>query len=401
MPKITKLSDLKPDPKNANLGTERGRDMLRKSITDYGTGRSILVDKNGVIIAGNKTAEAAKEINHRKPIRVIQTKGDELIVVQRTDLDIGSKKARSLAIADNRVAELDLKWSPDILGTLDIDLGDFFKDSELRKIGMIRDTDEGPEAQIDRAAELQSKWKTERGQIWEIGKHRLMCGDSTMPPDAERLLDKQKPFICVTDPPYGVEYDANWRNEVERDNGAPYGGCAIGKVANDDQVDWSKAFNNFPGDVFYCWHAGVHATEVQRSIESCGFAIRSQIIWNKDRFVISRGDYHWQHEPCWYAVRKGKGSQWAGDRSQTTVWNIGHQKSETGHSTQKPVQAMSIPIQNHRGDVYDPFCGSGTTLVAAEQLDRRCFAVEIDPGYVAVAIERMSDMGLKPKLAKS
>jgi DNA modification methylase len=205
-----------------------------------------------------------------------------------------------------------------------------------------------------------------------------------------RLLGPVKPNLMVTDPPYGVEYDADWRNRADRANGKPYGAsAAIGLVTNDERLDWREAYALFPGQIAYVWHAGRHASEVQRSLEAATFAIRCQIVWAKTRFVISRGDYHWQHEPCWYAVRQ-KG-HWTGDRSQSTLWEIDHQKSETGHSTQKPVECMRRPIVNNSSvgqAVYDPFVGSGTTMIAAEMEGRAAFCMEISEAYVDVAVNR-------------
>jgi len=228
-----------------------------------------------------------------------------------------------------------------------------------------------------------------------------MCGDSTSPEDVAALLDGAKPGIMVTDPPYGVEYDADWRNEAKRPDGTPYGASATGEVSNDDRADWSEAYRLFPGNVVYVWHAGRHASEVQRTLESADFEIRNQVIWSKNVAPISRGHYHWKHEPCWYAVRKGKTAHWIGDRKQTTLWEIDKpHKSETGHSTQKPVECMARPMRNHDAPVvYDPFAGSGTSLVAAAQEGRRCLAMEIEPGYVAVILERLQGMGLEPRLA--
>ena len=140
---------------------------------------------------------------------------------------------------------------------------------------------------------------------------------------------------------------------------------------------------------------------MQESIEACGFCIRAQVIWAKPRFVIGRGHYHWQHEPCWYAVRGGATGHWRGDHSQTTLWHIAGSDDalDSGHAAQKPVECMARPINNHDGDVYDPFLGTGATMVAAEQLHRRCFGMEIEPKYCAVVLERMSGMGLTPERA--
>jgi DNA modification methylase len=165
-----------------------------------------------------------------------------------------------------------------------------------------------------------------------------------------------------------------------------------GKVLNDDRADWRAAWALFPGDVAYVWHAGNKAHIVAESIEASGFTIRAQIIWAKHQFVIGRGHYHPHHEPCWYAVRESKTGHWTGDRTQSTLWQIGKPlNSETGHSTQKPVECMRRPIENNSSAgqaVYDPFLGSGTTLVAAEMMGRVCHGIEIDPGYCDVAVTR-------------
>ena len=148
-----------------------------------------------------------------------------------------------------------------------------------------------------------------------------------------------------------------------------------------------------PGEVAYVWHGALHAAKVAESLEASGFSIRSQIIWAKERLVLSRGHYHWQHEPCWYAVRDKGTGHWSGDRKQTTLWQIasGQQDSDTVHGTQKPVECMRRPILNNSSPgqvVYEPFLGSGTTLIAAETTGRICHAIELNPAYVDVSIQR-------------
>ena len=239
---------------------------------------------------------------------------------------------------------------------------------------------------------------TRAGDLWICGAHRVLCGDATSDTAVERLIGSVKPLLMVTDPPYGVQYDPNWRERAglgrQRQTGI---------VQNDDQVEWSAAYRLFTGDVAYVWHAGVHAAEVARGLEAAGFSIRSQIIWAKQHFALSRGDYHWQHEPCWYAVRRGKASNWCGDRTQSTVWQVANlnpiggstEEPITGHGTQKPLELMRRPILNNsvRGDVvYDPFLGSGTTLIAAETTDRICYGLDIDPAYVDVIIRRWQQL---------
>src|SRR4029078_6102443 len=164
-----------------------------------------------------------------------------------------------------------------------------------------------------------------------------------------------------------------------------------GKERNDDRADWGAVWKLFPGNIAYVWHAALQTPTVEDSLETQGFGIRAQIIWAKERLVIGRGDYHWQHEPCWYAVRK-KG-HWTGDRKQTTLWTIAsrNQDAETVHGTQKPVECMRRPIVNNSNpgqSVYDPSLGSGTTLIAAEPTVRSGLAMELDPLYVEVASRR-------------
>jgi DNA modification methylase len=207
----------------------------------------------------------------------------------------------------------------------------------------------------------------------------------------------------ITDPPYGVDYDPGWRNEAAEKGLIGYGARREGKVENDDRASWLDAWKLFPGSVVYCWHAGVHATQVATDLEAAGFEIRSQIIWAKNNFAISRGHYHWKHEPCWYAVRKGSTASWIGDRSQTTLWEIDQSTDgqKTDHGTQKPLECMARPIRNHEGDVYDPFLGSGTTLIAAHRAGRRCFGMEIDPRYLDVILKRYeAETGEEPVLER-
>jgi DNA modification methylase len=190
----------------------------------------------------------------------------------------------------------------------------------------------------------------------------------------------------VTDPPYGVEYDPEWRHRRGVSNSA-----RKGKIINDEIADWAPAWGLFPGEIAYVWHGALRSSIVAESLFKSGFTIRAQIIWAKERLVMSQGDYHWQHEPCWYAVRK-KGN-WTGDRKQTTLWTIpsGSQDAETKHATQKPVECMRRPMLNNSSPgqaIYEPFLGSGTTLIAAQSCLRVCFAIEIDPLFVDLAIRR-------------
>ena len=229
------------------------------------------------------------------------------------------------------------------------------------------------------------------GDVWQLGNHRLICGDSTDKKTVDRLLDGAKPHLLVSDPPYGVNYDPSWRAKA----GINKNKAKMGKVSNDDRADWTPAWKLFSGDVAYVWHGGLHSSTVEASLKDAGFVIRSQIIWAKDRFALGRGDYHWRHEPAWYAVREGKNGHWASDRKQDTVWNIpARDDGGHGHSTQKPVDCMKRPIENNSSvgqAVYEPFSGSGTTIIAAEMTGRHCYAIELNPVYVDIAVKRWED----------
>jgi DNA modification methylase len=212
----------------------------------------------------------------------------------------------------------------------------------------------------------------------------------------------------VTDPPYGVEYDADWRTTAKNADGSLLStgkGRAKGKVENDDKSDWREAWALFPGDVAYVWHGEKQLVSVANQLTDCGFKLRNLIVWGKSALVVGRGNYHSQHETCWYAVREKATGHWAGDRKQSTLWDIAKpKKSETGHSTQKPVECMRRPMENNSvpgNAVYEPFSGSGTTIIAGEQSGRRVLAIELNPIYVDVAIKRWQDFSGKKATLES
>ncbi len=310
---LSTLADLQLDPQNANRGTSRGRTLLGESLRAHGAGRSIVVDREGRVIAGNKTVEQARQLG--LSMRVVTTMGEELVVVHRTDLDLATDpRARRLALADNRVAELDLEWDPDMLKAHvaeGVELGDLWTPDELEQLlgeGLHAGTTEENATVEPRATDIRL------GDLFTLGPHRLLCGDATDPADVTRVLADATPPLMVTDPPYGVEYDPAWRHRAD-----PTQATAVGRVLNDDRAEWTDAYRLFRGDVAYVWHAGVHAGRVATSLEEAGFRVRAQIIWAKQHFAMGRGDYHWQHEPAYYAVRTGRPSRWRGDRTQSTL----------------------------------------------------------------------------------
>jgi DNA modification methylase len=299
---------------------------------------------------------------------------------------------RAYAIADNKLT-LNGGWDEELLGLeleelevlgFDLDLVGFTEGEREALAAQFTEGLTDPDAVPD----LPSDPITRAGDLWVLGRHRLLCGDSTSPEDTEKLLAGVKPHLMITDPPYGVNYDPAWRKRA----GVNLNARKLGKVANDDRADWREAWKLFPGSVAYVWHAGRHTSEVQQSLEASGFDMRSQIIWAKEGFALSRGHYHWQHEPCWYAVRGTAGTNWSGDRKQSTLWSINAREDDGhGHGTQKPVECMKRPIENNSSPgqaVYEPFSGSGTTIIAAEMTGRACYAVELAPAYVDVAVER-------------
>ena len=358
-------------------------DRMAQAITEFGFRIPIVARSDGLVVDGHLRLKAARALGLDTVPVVL---ADELSETQIKAFRLLANQSANWAEWDELLLSAELN---DLLAE-DYDLSLIgFDDAELEAL-LAGDVDpetasregeddvpEAPEAPISRP-----------GDLWVLGKHRLLCGDATVATDVEQLLGDVKPQLMVTDPPYGVEYDPGWRNKT--------GASATkrtGKVLNDDRADWREAWALFPGDVAYVWHGALHATTVAESLEVSGFNIRSQIIWAKDRLVLSRGDYHWQHEPCLYAVKKTGKGHWAGDRKQTTLWQIANkdQDADTVHGTQKPVECMRRPILNNSSPgqaVYEPFMGSGTTLIASETTGRVCYGIELNPAYVDVAVER-------------
>lgn len=383
-----------PYARNAKKHDEAQISLIAGSIRQFGFNNPILIAEDNGIVAGHGRVLAAMKLGMA-----------EVPCIRLSHLN--ENQRRAYILADNRLAELGGGWDLDMLaaemdalGELDIDVGELGFDESFLSLMDLPETESevDAEAQIDKAEELCAKWGVKPGQLWQLGDHRLLCGDSTKSEDVARCLGGVAPFLMVTDPPYGVEYDANWRNErgtLQSDSSRKTGGGgrAIGAVLNDGVADWREAWMLFPGDVTYVWHASLKTSIVEASLASCGFAMRAMIVWAKNQFAIGHGDYHWKHELCWYAVREGRTARFTDDRTQTTVWDIDKPlASETGHSTQKPVECMARAIRNHDSEhVYDPFSGSGTTLIACEQLGRKCRAIEIHPPYVAVALQRWAD----------
>ena len=371
------VSRLKPYPNNPRR--KSAVEKVAKSIEEFGFRQPIVVDREMVVIAGHTRLAAAKSLGLAQvPIHIAE--------------GLTEAQVRAYRIADNRAAQ-DAEWDWSLLveELTDLEADDYdlrqtgFDVAELNKLLKVGEDTE------DLAPPVPDEAVTKPGDLYTLGQHRLLCGDATNDGDVSRLLGDVAPNLMVTDPPYGVDYDPTWRKRIMliRNQGK------MGKVTNDDRADWREAWSLFPGNVAYVWHDGSRAAIVDNSLNAAGFEIRAQIIWAKDRLALGRGHYHWQHEPCFYSVRKNNKASWEGGRKQSTLWRIAaREDSGHGHGTQKPVECMRRPIENNSSPgqaIYDPFVGSGTTLIAAESTGRSCYAMELDPAYCDVAIKRWED----------
>jgi len=379
-----KLSQLKEYANNPRKISKEMLDKLASHIKEDGYHQRIIVDNDYTIIGGHQ---------RKKALYMAGYDDETEIEVLMSSRKLTPEEIDRLNIRDNLA-----------FGEYDFEvLTERFDLNELLSFGMDKDMlapifdktileEIGEEEEIEVGSEATSKL----GDIYLLGSHRLMCGDSTNPQHVEKLMDGASPILMVTDPPYGVNYEPEWREGCDLGGGKR----SKGKVLNDDRYDWSEAYSLFTGDIAYIWHSAKYTHKFAENIENCGFDLVSLIVWNKPHFVISRGDYHNKHEPLWYAVRKGQKVRhnWQGKRDQTTVWDIHNvltqgidKEEQTGHGTQKPIECMLQPILNNSAQgqsVYDPFGGSGTTLIACERSKRSCYMMELSPAYVDVIIKR-------------
>lgn len=386
---VKNVDDLIPYARNSRTHSEEQVLQIASSIREFGFNNPVLIDQDGGIIAGHGRVLAARKVGISK-----------VPTIELSHLTETQKKA--YVIADNKIA-LNAGWDEQMLkleleelklADFDIDLTGFsdeefnllMDEHEPQKEGLT-DDDEVP-AIVDDPI-------TKPGDIWILGGHRLMCGSSTESHAVELLLNGQFPNTMITDPPYGVKYEAGWRAKAkgvaatEREENS--------NIKNDDQSDWYDAYVLFPGAVAYVWHASVFTDVVMDGLRRAGFEVKQQIIWNKNVHALSRSDYHWKHEPCWYAVKPTGDRQWNGGRTQKTVWDIQSiifEKNKTSHPTQKPVAIYENSLINHTNQgeyTYDPFGGSGTSIIACEKIGRRSLTMELDPKYCDVIVKRWQD----------
>lgn len=395
------VENLTPYERNARTHSDEQVDQIAASMTEFGFTNPILVDGDSGIIAGHGRLMAAKRLGiSRVPVVKLPHLTDE--------------QKRAYVIADNKLAE-QAGWDQALLRkeltTLRDDDFDLtltgFTDEELA--GLLPDPEEAPpgEGSEDQVPDIPKDPVSKPGDLWILGEHRVLCGDATNVQHVERLMGGEKTDMVFTDPPYGVSYEQGKFTGSQPKN-------KFKPIENDEKR--GRDLYNFIYDVFVC--AGVASREgtvfyvwsppleegtmIFHGVKDSGVHIQSQLIWNKQRLILGRADYHWQHEICWYGYR-GKNHYWCGDRKQTSVWDFSRD-TDYIHPTQKPVGLAELGCRNStksKNIVLDLFLGSGSTLIACEKTNRKCFGMEIDPHYCDVIVERWQEYSGKKSMLES
>lgn len=416
---VVDIRDIIPDDHNFNAGTEKGREMIEKSFRELGAGRSILLDKNNRIIAGNKSQQAAIATGITK-VRIVDTEGDEIVAVRRRDVDLDSKVGRELAFADNATQQVSLAWDEAELQQAAQDYGLDIDEwgVELPETANTTDEQNADEDDFDEKKDPVQAI-TQPGDLWQLGAHRLLCGDSTKREDVERLMQGELANLWLTDPPYNVAVKNSQGMTIANDN-----------MASDEfRIFLRNAFAAaYPvldkGCPFYVWFASKEHINFEGALNDVGLQVRQELIWNKNHFILGRAHYQWKHEPCLYGwkgdscryfidvrnrasviedneeinIDKMKAAEMRAllhkiydERIPTTVVNCMKPNKDEDHPTMKPVRLFGYQMANSSrpGDIIlDSFGGSGTTIVAAEQLGRKARLMEYDPHYSDVIIAR-------------
>lgn len=395
------MGEIKLDAHNYRKHDERNLKLIKRSLKNLGAGRSILIDADGEIIAGNATFKTAQELGI--PVEVIKTDGTKVVALQRTDLHTQDRKRKEMALMDNTTSDKP-NWDYDEIST------DFSAD-ELPELGLedlpnfTADNAEVVEDEVPSDEEVETRCKP--GDIWQLGEHRLMCGDSTVITDVEKLMAGEKADMVFTDPPYNVNYSG--RGEQNK----------LGPIKNDNMDDskFEEFCNDFfesyffalkpLGCIYVCHPDSQSAPKIAFETNFAKFFKKSStIIWIKQSAGMGWQDYRSQHEPILYGWKEGDGKHaFYGDRTNTTVWDIKRDSvSEYVHPTQKPVAIPAKAIKNSSKTndlIVDLFGGSGSTLIACEQLNRKCYSMELDEHYCDVIIKRWENLtGREAKLCK-
>ncbi len=400
------LGDLTPDPRNARKHTARNLATIEAALREVGAARSVVVDEDGTVLAGNATVAAAGAAGISR-VRVVDADGSELIAVRRSGLTPEQK--RRLALFDNRAAEL-AEWDTEVLASLadDTDLSGLWDDGELADLLSSVDAGVGePLTDPDDVPEVPLDPVTQPGDLWILGPHRLLCGDATSAADVARLMNGERSPLMPTDPPYLVNYrggnhpqswsnspavkDKHWDDYREGDGAAFF--AAFLRVALSEALT--------PNPAVYQFHASARQALVEAAWVETGLLVHQQLIWVKARPVLTHSHYLWQHEPCFYGWVKGKQPTKRPPTTARTVWTtadawdaaepVDEADASGLHPTQKPVELIRRMVEYHTAPgevVYEPFGGSGTCLVACELSGRRCFGLELAPAYCDVIVAR-------------
>ena len=422
MEQVIDINQLEQDRHNFNKGTEEGQKLMERSFTELGAGRSILIDKDGKIIAGNKSQKAAIAAGIKK-VRVIETDGSELVAVKRTDIDLNSAEGRRLALIDNLTTQVNLAWDDTELSTIATEVEGFDPNMYGFDIGELGQNvpDEANKVQEDNFDETKDPVKTicQTGDLWQLGNHRLMCGDSTKAEDVAKLMNGEQAHLWLTDPPYNVAVKNSQGMTIANDN------MASDKFRIFLRLAFAAANSVMTnGCPFYIWFASKEHINFEGALNDNGLQSRQELIWNKNHFILGRAHYQWKHEPCLYGWKGDVCRYFVDIRNRTTVIedseeiNIDKMKAvemrallhkifegntpttvincmkpvkDEDHPTMKPVRLFGYQMANSSkpGDiVLDTFGGSGTTIVAASQLNRKARLIELDPHYCDVIIAR-------------
>ena len=400
---LRSIDEIRPYDRNPRQN-DQAVDAVAASLQEFGWRQPIVIDADGVIIAGHTRWKAARKLGLAKvPVHVAT--------------DLTPEQVRAYRISDNRTNEL-AEWDMEILpielaelreGGFDMDLLAFDEEELGRLLNKGATVQEGL-TDPDAVPEPPEEPVTRRGDLWLLGEHRLLCGDSTSAEDVRRLMNGEKAILFATDPPYLVGYNGTnhphkWNEEDKnKDWSDSYGVTWDEAKGNEELYDkfvaTAVAEAILPNAAWYCWHASRRQAMVEAVWEKHGAFVHQQIVWMKDRPILTRSWYMWRHEPCFMGwVRPNKPPRTAEDYPHS-VWELATVKcgESTEHPTSKPVEVFAIPMRQHTkpGDVcYEPFSGSGSQLIAAEQLNRRCFAMEIEPRYVEVAVRRWEEFSGK------
>jgi site-specific DNA-methyltransferase (adenine-specific) len=381
---ILKLDELNPakyNPRKELKPGDKEFEKLKKSIENFGYVELIVVNKKNknTVISGHQRLSVLKHLGKTEV---------ECVIV---DLDDNEEKA--LNIAMNKVTGM---WDEHKLADLIVDLqnADFnvdltgFEAPEVEQLMSKVHNKDIKEDDFDVDAELEKPTFSKSGDVWLLGRHRLICGDSTLPETYSVLMDGKKANLVVTDPPYNVNVEET-----------------AGKIKNDNMADEDfykflfAAFVNMEQNMesdasIYVFHADTQGYNFRKAFQDAGFYLSGCCIWKKNSLVLGRSPYQWQHEPCLFGWKKGGKHQWYSDRKQTTIWEYDRPKSSKEHPTMKPVNLMAYPIKNSSMSnciVLEPFCGSGSTLIACEETNRICYGIELDEKFVDVIVKRYAE----------